>query len=177
MKKVVKIAAWLMLSLIILFFILFAPVNDKPPEKHSFYRRNIDTVDSLTIQVYKTDKSIHVAWGEVNITPANFIPMAGYRPRDAFETVHDSLFAKVFLIDNGKAKFAIVSIDLLLFPPALKHKLISYKNDLALTDYYFSATHTHNGFGCWNNSFAGELISGTYNESLLYNISLKIFKS
>jgi neutral ceramidase len=177
MKKAIKITAWIVLSVIILFFIFFAPVNDKPLEKNSFYRRNIETVDSLTVKVYKTEKSINVAWGEVNITPTDFIPMAGYRPRDAFETVHDSLFAKVFLIDNGKAKFAMVSIDLLLFPPALKNKLIAYKKDLAITDYYFSATHTHNGFGCWNNSFAGEIIAGTYNKALIDSIALQIFRT
>lgn len=176
-KKIVKVGLWILLTLTVLFFIFFAPVNDKPLEKQSFYHKNLENAESLTLDVYPTQQNLKVAWRNINITPKDFIPMAGYRPRDAFESVHDSLFAKVILVDNGKARFALVSLDLLLFPPALKEKLDAYKAELNLTDYYFSATHTHNGFGCWNNSFAGEIIAGTYSGELVERLAIDIVQS
>ncbi|MFN4948049.1 MAG: neutral/alkaline non-lysosomal ceramidase N-terminal domain-containing protein [Chryseotalea sp.] len=176
-KKIAKAGLWFIVTLTVLFFIFFAPINDKPLEKQSFYHKNIQAVNKVKLDVYPTQQTLKVAWRKINITPHEFIAMAGYRPRNAFETVHDSLFAKVMVMDNGSAKFAMISLDLLLFPPALKEKLNSYKDELHITDYYLSATHTHNGFGCWNNSFAGEIIAGTYSEALLDSLTEKIIRS
>src|SRR6185436_11789363 len=109
-------------------------------------------------------QKVKMGWGKYNITPAYQMPMAGYKPRNHFESVHDSLYAQIIGIESGTPVF-IVSVDLLLFPPAIKEKVESeLKKAIPNAFVYFTATHTHNGLGGWDNSLGGEFITGTYHD-------------
>jgi hypothetical protein len=91
------------------------------------------------------------------------MPMAGYAPRDHFDSVHDSLFTKILAIDNGLKTSYLITIDLLLFPPKLQ-ELVTEKMDQQKSNevLYLSASHTHSSLGGWNESVAGQFIVGKY---------------
>ncbi|MEO6220953.1 MAG: neutral/alkaline non-lysosomal ceramidase N-terminal domain-containing protein [Ginsengibacter sp.] len=49
---------------------------------------------------------------KINITPTTPIPMSGYGGRDdPFKGIHDSIFARVIVLSDGKNKAAIISIE------------------------------------------------------------------
>lgn len=98
--------------------------------------------------------------------------MAGYAPRNHFDSVHDSIFIRILGVDNGNVKCFFISADLLLFPPALKTKIEEKKN--RDTFLYFMATHAHSSLGGWDDSPIGNLILGSYNELWLDTLTQKI---
>ncbi|MBM3211877.1 hypothetical protein FJZ33_06650, partial [Candidatus Poribacteria bacterium] len=55
---------------------------------------------------------LYAGSAKVNITPPIFIPYLGYVPRQGrFKGVHDPLFARAIVLDNGIRKLAIISAD------------------------------------------------------------------
>lgn len=172
-KLTLKIFAGLFLTVFILVAISIAPIDRTPIEEQDFYKKSFATLDTATINHFAGNDSLQIGWASVNITPAHTLPMAGYRPRDHFEDVHDSLFARVLVIDNGATTVALITVDLLLFPPLLNaviKKALQGKVDFM----YLSATHTHNGVGAFDNTVGGELISGTYDSVWVKILSNKI---
>ncbi len=165
-----KIAKWFFsvsLSLVVLAMILFAPINRTPLPEQSFYKAMQNKLNEFSPKKFLPHGRLKVGWSSFNITPSSPMPMAGFTPRNYFDQVHDSLYAKVVAIDNGNATCFLVSMDLLLFPPALK-KLVGEKlvaggkaNDFV----YYSVSHTHNGIGGWDASIVGKFILGGYDEA------------
>jgi hypothetical protein len=56
---------------------------------------------------------LKVGAGAVVITPPQGIPMAGYYSLRGSDGVHDDLYAKTLLLDDGTTRAAIVSLDLI----------------------------------------------------------------
>ncbi len=158
--------SWLVYLVVIavtLVFCLIGSLDRTALHEQPFYHDMIRELDTLHYH-HTSKQKLKVGWGKYNITPAYSMPMAGYKPRDRFESVHDSLYARIMAIDNGAPIF-LISADLLLFPPDVKEKIeIELKKVLPNAFLYFSATHTHNGLGGWDNSIAGEFITGDYHE-------------
>jgi neutral ceramidase len=172
-KRALKIFAALFLTVFILIAISIAPIDRKPLDEQDFYKQSFAAVDAATINHFTGSDSLQIGWASVNITPTQILPMAGYRPRDHFENVHDSLFARVLVIDNGLTTVALITVDLLLFPPLLNKSLRKALQDKV--DFIFvSATHTHNSVGAFDNTVGGELISGRYDSAWLNTLSNKI---
>lgn len=109
------------------------------------------------------------------------MPMAGYAPRDHFDSVHDSVFVRGLLVSNGDASICFLSADLLIFPPSLKEKI---KKNLSSIQHpasnlqhpflYFMASHAHSSLGSWDDSIAGRLILGSYNDEYWNEVADKI---
>jgi neutral ceramidase len=160
-----------------IILLLVGPIDRTPLQQQEFYTRMMSVLDTLQPGTYLPTQKLNVGWGKVSITPDYTMPMAGYRVRPTFETIHDSLFARVIGINNGNQSFYIISTDLLLFPPALKEKL---NQQIAQTFsvkpfLYFTATHTHNGVGGWHNTIVGELVLGDYDEAWVNGVVEKLF--
>jgi neutral ceramidase len=170
MRKVFKWLVYFTGIVVVVVFSLVGPIDRTALHEQPFYLEMMNALD--TIQYHQTTKQrVKVGWGKYNITPAFNMPMAGYKPRNHFESVHDSLYTRILALDNGKLVF-IVSADLLLFPPSVKEKIeTKIKEKLPHAFLYFSATHTHNGLGGWDNSIAGQLIAGNYHEAWVNQIS------
>ncbi|NBP67470.1 MAG: hypothetical protein EBU52_01875 [Cytophagia bacterium] len=169
-KRTLQFIAAFFVLLFVLLAVSIAPIDRTPIEQQPFYQASHQAVDQLEIQHTDGHDSLQIGWATVSITPDHAMPMAGYRPRDRFEDVHDSLFTRVLLMDNGSAKIAMISVDLLLFPPALYQTLkqaLQGKVDFM----YVSATHTHNGVGAFDPTMGGEIVSGDYDPAWILHLS------
>ena len=167
MKRWLKWLFSFIMAMAVISFSIVGPIDRAPLVDQDFYKEMMSVLDTLSLQTYAPTQKLRAGWGKISITPDHPMPMAGYRMRDEFETVHDSLYARVIGLNNGSISCYLISVDLLLFPPAIKQKLESkiaeeFPNRLFL---YFSATHTHNGIGGWNNSLAGNFVLGKYEDA------------
>ncbi|HEX8039866.1 MAG TPA: neutral/alkaline non-lysosomal ceramidase N-terminal domain-containing protein, partial [Chryseosolibacter sp.] len=135
---------------------------------------------TLRIDVPKPEKGLSVGFGKVNITPAAPVATAGYGTRRGkpYERVHDSIYVRSMVIENGSQRVAVVSADLLIIPPtvtrALEAKLRSI--GFSLDNTYLGATHSHNSIGHWGEG-ATRFIYGKYEDSVVQLIADAIVES
>src|SRR5689334_14794551 len=61
----------------------------------------------------RAQAELKVGVGAVVITPPQGIPMAGYYSLRGADGVHDDLYAKTLLFDDGVTRAAIISLDLI----------------------------------------------------------------
>jgi hypothetical protein len=103
--------------------------------------------------------------------------IAGFGNRRAAAGIHDDLWARTIVIDNGQTRLAIVSIDVIGFMNNCVNdvrKMISPEN--GITYLIITSTHTHEGpdlLGLWGKS---SLKSGVSKEYLEY-VKMQIVKS
>jgi len=155
---------------------LIGPLDRTPLVDQSYYSAMMQQLDTLMPAYHVPTQKLQTGWGKVSITPDHAMPMAGYRVRPSFESVHDSLYARIIGIQNGGIPVYLISVDLLLFPPALKEKLnqrLAQELD-EMPFLYFSATHTHNGIGGWHNTLAGEFVLGDYEAAWVNEVADKL---
>ena len=176
MKRLLKWLFTFAIALTAILFFLVGIIDRTPLSDQDFYKVMMNQLDTLSLPVQKPTQMLTAGWGKISITPDHAMPMAGYRMRDTFETVHDSLYARVIGVNNGRISCYLISMDLLLFPPAIKQKLEKRILEEFSTKpfLYFSATHTHNGIGGWNNSLAGNFVLGDYEESWVNETTEKL---
>ncbi len=158
--------------LLLLVAAMVGSIDRTPLQEQDFYSEMMSSLDTLRLP-QQGRGALRSGWTKVNITPRGPSPMAGYIPRDHYETVHDSLYARIIVLDNDAFRCAMINVDLLIFPPALRDKI----NEQLGPEHIFlflSATHTHNGAGGWDNSIGGRLITGTYSEEWLEEIAARI---
>lgn len=166
MKKFIRWVIGIIGLLFILVVALFGPVDHTPLVEQEFYRSTMQRLDTFRPVSHASKSKLKVSWAKVNITPKSPMPMAGYAPRDHFDSVHDSLYVRILVIDNGGIQCFIISSDLLLFPPALKNILELKNTDPGKQEkrfLYFTASHAHSSLGGWNDSVIGNLILGRFN--------------
>jgi hypothetical protein len=104
--------------------------------------------------------------------------LAGYGARKGVfvSTVHDSVWARGFVFDNGFNKSAIITLDLLIIPPAVTKALrillpeIGYSQD----QIFLSATHTHCSVGGWADSWIGTQFAGEYQNEIVNDLAIAI---
>lgn len=83
---------------------------------------------------------------DVKITPHVGIPMAGYYSRRESEGVSDDIYAKAAVLDDGKAKVAMVVCDLIGLPRSVvleARRLVEKQTGIPANHVMISATHTH----------------------------------
>jgi neutral ceramidase len=92
--------------------------------------------------------------GKVDITPdvkASKIPLGGYAARRARPStgVHDPVYARALVMQNGAVKVAVVSLDLCFLPANIKTdvaaELASAHVTIPADGLFLAATHTHCG--------------------------------
>ncbi len=161
--------------LAVILFSLVSPIDRTPLSDQSFYQEMNAQLDSLQFEKSKDKTALYAGWKKVAITPDHPMPMAGYLIRDNFEAVHDSLYARIIVLNAGGKPCYLISVDLLLFPPTLKQKLIEHFSKKEIQPFlYLSATHTHNGIGCWHDSAVGNVVLGSYQETWVEETAKKI---
>lgn len=139
----------------------FTELNQQPEIQQTFSRiENTDFISS------EGNKTMFAGWARTNITPEIPIKMAGYGPRGPYVSVHDSLYSRAIVLDNGIEEVAVITIDLLLFPRIIKDALLDSlaKDGFMAHQIFLNATHTHNGFGNWEKSIVGKFIFGDFDQ-------------
>jgi neutral ceramidase len=164
-----KIAAGLLGLVLLLFVLMLSPIDRRPLEEQPFYHEMVSRVSAFTPEYWTDSAQWQVGWSRIGIIPDYPMPMAGYRPRDKFTQVHDSLFLHVLTIFDGTSYVHFLSFDLLIVPPALAD---SIRNGLdSQTDkVYFGASHTHNGLGGWDQSLGGRQVAGAFHPEWLQQV-------
>lgn len=106
----------------------------------------------------------------IDITPAHPVQMDGYGGRSIpFEGVHDPIFARALVLDDGDSACAIIGCDLLGIHPQITAEIrerISKETGIAAEAILLAATHSHAGpyglrsgmFGQLNQPLADALV-------------------
>ena len=182
-----KILRYLFLTLLgilsfLIIFLIFsvAPVDRTPAKELPSYRTMIDRLEGLKVNIPKAAQDFSVGFGKSNITPSRPMATAGYGKRKGkpYLTVHDSIYVRSVVIENGTERVAIVSADLLIMPPTVTRilggKLAAI--GFSLENTYLTATHSHNSIGQWGEG-ATRFIYGSYEDSVVAFIADKIVES
>ena len=142
----------------IVFLLLFvavsvAPVNRAEVKTLPAYTAMMERLDTLVADFPEARNSFAVGYGKTNITPPAPVATAGYGKRKGkpYHVVHDSIYVRALVIDNGPVRVAIVSADLLIIPPTVTQVLPSKLAAIgfSLDNTFLGATHSHNSIGHW----------------------------
>jgi neutral ceramidase len=170
--RVFKIIGKILLGLLtfILIFLAFtiAPVDRTDYREMSYYQEMNKVLDNWK-PAPDTSQNLKAGWAKINLTPSKPTPTAGYGDRHGkpYQSIHDSVYVRAIVIQTSRKPIAIVSCDLLIFPPevtiSLKEKLKSIGFDWS--QVYVGTTHTHNSLGAWGKNSIGELFAGKYDQN------------
>jgi len=179
LKKIFRILIGFIIGFVVLLLVivvsLFGPIDNTPIADQPFFQKTMNELNTINPVHFKPASKFKTSWVSINITPNHSMPMAGYYIRDHFKKVHDSIYVRILTLDNGAIQCSIVSADLLLFPPALKDKIMVKMSEQHSNRFlYFTATHAHSSVGAWNNSVVGNVILGDYNDSWVDSLANKI---
>jgi len=179
-KKALRITLIITGSLLTLI-VLVLIIGVAPLDRAFDYNPLLDTmnarIDAVDEDVVPVEEGFSIGYSKINLTPSEPITMASYakRLRRRYESVHDSIYVRTLVIDNGTQRVAIVSADLLIIPPTvtalLEQELPTI--DFTLDNTYLGATHSHNSIGHWAQGVTS-LLYGAYEDSVVRFIADKI---
>jgi neutral ceramidase len=151
--------------------------------------RNVDRDDLVatmknSIDMLKKPTSgqagFSIGYSKVNLTPPYSTATAGHGKRigKLFESIHDSIYVRTMVVDNGGSRVAIISADLLIIPPTVTGLLEAELPAIgfSLDNTYLGATHSHNSIGNWGKG-ALAIMYGSYDDSIVHFIADKIKES
>ncbi|MGB3779683.1 MAG: neutral/alkaline non-lysosomal ceramidase N-terminal domain-containing protein [Tunicatimonas sp.] len=177
--KLLRFFLYVLLALAVLFLLLFKPTSAPAPYAQSDYYQTtvsrldsalatVDTapVDTVTMPTAHSD-TLYAGWARQNITPRQPTKLMGYGWKGNFERVRDSLWVRSLVFQQGSLTVALISYDLMLTPPAVARAVRQRLTDRGLPNCYFTAVHTHHGFGEWQTGPAGTFITGGYHQALV----------
>ena len=160
--------------------LLITTVDRRPYASQSFYQEAKTAVQNLHIRPASNEDSLKIGLAKANITPNTVLPLAGYggRKPKTYDGIHDSIWVRTIVFDDGVDKIALVSADLLIIHPTLASEVYqqlgaSWRKD----QIYFTATHTHSSIGSWAPGPVGDLFAGTYNHHTAKEIAEKMTQS
>lgn len=182
--KILRILLRVLLGLVVLLILFLAvsvaPINHTPVQDTPVYESMMAQLDTLKPSNHQSGYGYRVGIAKVNMTPDHPIALAGYGNRKGkrYEYVHDSIFVRSMVVDNGVTRVAIVSADLLIIPPTVTELLEKRLPSIgfSIESVYLSAVHTHNSIGNWGEGVTG-IMFGAYQDSVAQFITNKIMES
>lgn len=107
----------------------------------------------------------------VKITPSltRTVYIAGYENKRVAESVHDDLWARALVLDDGKTRMAVVSLDLIGLSNQRVNRIRQSIHTVPQDHVLISCTHVHSGpdtLGLWGPSVASSGIDPLYMERL-----------
>ncbi|WP_158237970.1 neutral/alkaline non-lysosomal ceramidase N-terminal domain-containing protein [Emticicia sp. TH156] len=179
MKKLIKILTWFIVVLAVLAVSVFTFNDNRPLEETDYYATTKKKLNALKIDGgYGT--TLKGGWSKENITANAETYIAGYGLRDSpASAVHDSIYVRSIVLDNGQQKVAMITMDLLIAPPLVAAQVISSLGKLGFGrgNIYFGATHTHSSAGGWAGGPGGRAMAGPKNEQMIKTIADAIVRS
>lgn len=183
--KIIKFLGKTIAVLIILIIALLASMvttMDRTPYKEMpYYSQWKSEIAGIKKESPIQSGDIKVGWSKVNITPDKPMSMAGYGNRKGrpFTSVHDSIWVRTMVIENGNTQVALVAADLLILPPTvtkvLQERLTA--KEVPFDQVFFGATHSHNSIGGWGTGISGLFFSGQYDEEVVNRLADAIYHS
>lgn len=167
--KLLRPLLYTLLAIAALFLILFKPTPTPTPyAQSSYYQTTTQRLDStLAAMPTAPPATLYAGWAKQNITPHQPTKLMGYGWKGNFEHVRDSLWVRSLVFRQGHLAVALITYDLMLTPPAVAQAVRQRLADRGLPHCYFTAVHTHHGFGEWQAGPAGTFITGGYNQALV----------
>lgn len=151
---------------ILIFLAFFQRVDDGPLSQQPYYRSTLKQLDSLSFSQAQNGV-FKVGWSEKNITPPQPAHLMGYGWKGDYKQVRDSLWVRSIVLQLDTLTVGLVSFDLMLTPPLIVEQVQTAILNSDLDFIYFSATHTHKGYGGWERGLGREMISGWYDAELV----------
>ncbi len=170
-KSILKFFTLLILVIISILILLLRPIDRSTIDEDPGLPP-LALIENSEFESDSLSNSFQAGWARVSMIPDFPTPLAGYAPRERYESVHDTLFINCLILKNAKQTIALLSFDLLIVPPLLKELIEQdiQNKDLPIQFAYYTASHTHNGIGGWDNSIGGQLMTGTFNEKILVHL-------
>ncbi|MCU0418437.1 MAG: neutral/alkaline non-lysosomal ceramidase N-terminal domain-containing protein [Cyclobacteriaceae bacterium] len=176
-----KIIAGLLVGILVFLVFAIGPVNRTPVQATDAYQQTLQTLERMAISTDSFGDSIRVGFAKQNITPPFPVTTAGYvKRKGALRTsVHDSLFVRTLVVQAGRTRAAIVSLDMLLVPPAVYERLTQQLPGIgfSIEQVFLGATHTHNSLGQWDDHLVGEVYAGDFNPAVVDLVTDAIVQS
>ncbi|GAB3519419.1 hypothetical protein GCM10027442_41180 [Emticicia fontis] len=158
---------------------LFTFNDNRPLEETDYYAATRSQLNTLKVNGgYGT--GLKAGWSKEIIATNNETYIAGYGLRDnPAAAVHDSIYVRSVVLDNGRQKVAMITMDLLIAPPLVVAQVIPALGKLGFgrENIYFSATHTHSSAGGWAGGLAGRAMAGPMNKRMIKTIAETIVRS
>lgn len=168
MKKLLIILA----AILVLLAFLLQPVSRIPYEQTSHFAEWQQLKEELDFPNPHVGESWQVGWAKANITPSKPEMLIGYKVRGPHEGVLDSLYLHALYVSTGTSSVAIVNLDLLMVPSSLPFLVNERLKSLGIdVPIYWSATHTHSGFGGWEKGWVNRFITGKFDDKGLIRLS------
>lgn len=179
LKKLLKVILYIMVSLLVLAVSLISTIDRTPFRESEAYKETFEAIRQTDFNAQQSDSVLYAGWAKESIMPSEPQPLAGYGWRGYYEEVYDSLFVRSMVFQQGDAEAVVVSIDLMVFPPDVIRRVNKQLGEIGLSSeqIYYSAIHTHNGFGGWDNSLIGQAMTGLFEEELSQFLADKVFLS
>lgn len=172
-----KIIGGFVIIMLILALMLVTTVDRTPYQEMTYYTETVKGLGELQPSVITGD-TLEVGWAKSSLVPEKSVPLAGYGKRRGahYESVHDSVFVRAYVFDNGEAQAAYVSADLLIIPPLVYHRLFELLEGTAFNpqNTFLTATHTHSSIGGWQPGLVGSLFSGEFDPEMIEFIAQSI---
>jgi hypothetical protein len=118
--------------------------------------------------------TLRAAAAKVDITPDSDPPLAGYGARwgSPSKGVHDPIYARALVLDNGQMRVAICNMDLVITTIQLRKAIWERLVEVELDALLLFATHNHSGVGGYVDNFLAELVAmGPYDENTFRNLA------
>ncbi|MBO9615353.1 MAG: neutral/alkaline non-lysosomal ceramidase N-terminal domain-containing protein [Dyadobacter sp.] len=180
LRIIFKVIGIFLLLLVLAIITMVTTMDDTPYQEMAYYKEWKSLIGGVKADTMAAD-TLQAGWAKVNITPASPTPTAGYGNRRGrpYTAVHDSVYVRAMVIDNGHTKAAIIAADLLIVPPtvieSLKAKL--KPGDIAFDQIYFGATHSHNSVGGWGTGISSLFFSGKFDPAIVENLANAFHKA
>lgn len=175
-----RILGFLLLILIVFLAVSLAPVDTTPYREMAYYRQTMQRLAALPAPD-PARVPLRAGWAKIHLTPAYTTPTGGYGVRRGahWKTVHDSIFVRTLVLDNGTSRVAVVGLDMLITPPTVTEQLKKRLPEVGMRweNVYTGAIHTHNSLGGWAPGLVGELISGDFEERIVKHVTDRVLES
>jgi len=179
-KILLKVIGSFFLILLLVIATMITTMDQTPYKQMPYYKQWKSLIGKVNKDTAQTE-TFKAGWAKVNITPASPTPMAGYGNRRGkpYVSVHDSVYVRAMVIDNGVTQAAIIAADLLIIPPTVTKILQARltEKEIPFDHVFFGATHTHNSVGGWGTGISGLFFSGKYDQKNVDKIAEAIFQA
>ncbi|MEM8896217.1 MAG: neutral/alkaline non-lysosomal ceramidase N-terminal domain-containing protein [Bacteroidota bacterium] len=176
-KKWLKILGVTISILILIGLTLISTVDRTPYQKMPYYEKTIDAFSALQPTI-TTGDTLKVGWSRVSLVPEETVPLSGYGKRRGahYSGIHDSVYVRAFVFDNGLSKATYVSADLLIVPPLVYERIFELldSEDFNPDNTFLTATHSHSSIGGWQPGIVGRLFSGEFDLDMVEFIAQQI---